>query len=65
MDRRFAIVRLTGTGSQVARMVDAAVRELDREIQDEGDQNAFAVTKIVDVIELLAWRERRLRLRRW
>jgi DNA-binding MarR family transcriptional regulator len=65
MDRRFAIVRLTGSGSQVARMVDAAVRELDREVQDEGDQNAFAVTKIVDAIERLAWRERRLRLRRW
>ena len=52
--REGEIVRLTGTGSQVARMIDAAVKELDREIQDEGDQNAFAVTKIVDAIELLA-----------
>jgi DNA-binding MarR family transcriptional regulator len=64
-DRRFAIVRLTGPGTQVAKMVDAAVMELDREVQDEADQNAATVTRIVDAIELLAWRERRLRVRRW
>jgi len=64
-DRRLAVVQLSGPGSEVARMVDAAVIALDSEIQAEADTHASAVTKVVDAIELLAWRERRLRLRHW
>jgi DNA-binding MarR family transcriptional regulator len=64
-DRRIALVRLTGLGDQAARMVDTAIRELEREILAIAETDADAISGVVDGIELLASRERRLRLRSW
>jgi DNA-binding MarR family transcriptional regulator len=64
-DRRLAIVRLTGPGKQAAKIVDAAIAQIDAEILAEADTSATTVTKVADAIELLAWRERRMRLRHW
>lgn len=64
-DGRVTVVRLTGPGSTVARLVSTAVGELDTEIASVADVNPYSVTQVVDAIELLAWRERRMRLRHW
>jgi DNA-binding MarR family transcriptional regulator len=64
-DRRVVVVRLAGPGPTVAEMVAAAVSELDSEIASIAEADLATVTRTVDAIELLASRERRLRLRTW
>ncbi|MDQ2964794.1 MAG: hypothetical protein M3R57_02985 [Chloroflexota bacterium] len=63
-DRRVIFVRLTGVGEEVARMVDETIRELDREIYATAETASGDIIRLVDAIELLASRERRLRIRR-
>ncbi len=65
IDGRIALVRLTAVGAQAAKIVDAGIRELDREILSLAGTNAQPVDRVVDAIELLAWRDRRRRLRQW
>jgi DNA-binding MarR family transcriptional regulator len=64
-DRRAVVVRLTGPGTTIAEMVAAAVSELDGEIASIAETDLSSVTRAVDAIELMASRERRLRLRTW
>ena len=63
LDRRLAVVHLAGPGGQVARMVDAAVVELEQEIVSEAHVSRVEVARVVDGIELVATRDRRMRLR--
>jgi DNA-binding MarR family transcriptional regulator len=64
-DRRHAIVRLTSLGKHVAGIVVETARAIDDEVQSTAGTDASDVTRIADAIELLAWRERRMRLRHW
>jgi DNA-binding MarR family transcriptional regulator len=64
-DARFALVRLTGPGESAAAIVSTAITELDAEIASVAQVNSYAVTQVVDAIEALASRERRMRLRHW
>ncbi|MGZ8502634.1 MAG: hypothetical protein ACXWWR_08265 [Candidatus Limnocylindrales bacterium] len=57
-------VRLTGVGAEAARMVDETIVELDREIYATAETDPGDVIRVVDAIESLACRERRLRIRR-
>ena len=63
-DRRVIFVRLTGAGEEVARMVVETIVELDREIYATAETASGDIIRLVDAIELLASRERRLRIRR-
>jgi DNA-binding MarR family transcriptional regulator len=63
-DRRVILVRVSGVGAEVARMVDETIAELDREIFATVETDPGDVTRVVDAIELLATRERRLAIRR-
>jgi DNA-binding MarR family transcriptional regulator len=64
-DRRLAIVRLTSLGKQVAGIVVETARAIDTEVRSTAGTDASDVTRVADAIELLAWRERRARLRHW
>lgn len=64
-DRRLAVVRLTVPGQEAARLVIRAMRDLDKEIVDVAGTTAEHVSLIVDAVELLASRERKMRHRRW
>ena len=44
-------------------MVDETIAELDREIYATGETVSGDISRLVDAIELLASRERRLRIR--
>ena len=46
-------------------MVDAVVVELEQEIVSEAHVGRVEVDRVVEGIELLATRDRRMRLRRW
>ena len=63
-DRRVVFVRLNGVGAHVAQVVDETILELDREIYATAETGPEDVIRVVDTIELLATRERRLRIRR-
>jgi DNA-binding MarR family transcriptional regulator len=62
-DRRVVFVRLSGVGAEVARMVRETITALDREVYATADAQPRHLTSVVDAIELLASRERRLAIR--
>jgi hypothetical protein len=59
------VIRMTAVGRQVAGTVDATIRGLDAEILSEAHSDRRAICQVVDAIEQLAVRDRRMRLRSW
>lgn len=62
-DGRLVMVRLTGPGKTVADMVDDAVRELEREIDEQAGSAVSGIDTVVDAIESIGQRDRGIRRR--